>query len=331
MAGNRIGLVAPSIPDTYRSDDNSSYFTLSIGTNESMCPCNYLPDYDVPPPPLPVRGLPPSAPNSFKSESGHSFLEVTTLANEDSQSYYQRPLPQNPVSHNDIATTSPSNGNRTLWVPPTVSLNQQLGLRCSKTFGSHHHRAGVHRSNSFKNRSWQQQHHRNHRKISKSGSTGGYYSSRHYRYALDQPKMTLYGQRQGLPPIPSHGCHQQHQYSFPNSSDTNPGRTSVPESKSSTVCSHPMVLTDTNRSQAFGSESRAVDSQSGRSMNTEDITEPSPYLEPPKIITDEDNPSNPRYDEVPLKVPAESAYDDLTPTQRRTGYELYDVPRKADN
>ena len=328
--GNRASLVAP---DTFRSDENNSYYTLSISTNESVCPYNYLPDYDVPPPPLPTRGLPPSVPNSYKSESGHSFLEMTSI---DSQPYYQHPLPHDPVTHSDVAATSNTNG--ALWVAPTVSFNQQNGLRRSKTIGthSHHPRAGVRRSNSFKNRSWRHHHHHHHhRRVCKSGSTGGYYtSSRHYQYALDQPKMTPYGQRRGLPPIPPHGLNYQQRHNQLSSNSFDVDRRALTlDSESSAVFSRSTGLQDSDRSQMFGSESTVgtVGSdmgQSGWSVCTEDITEASPYLEPPRIVIHEDVPGNPRYDEVPVELPRHE-YDDLVIKQ--TGYELYDVPRKADS
>ena len=141
--------------------------------------------------------------------------------------------------------------------------------------------------------------------------------------------MTPYGQRRGLPPIPPHGLNyqQRHNQLSSNSFDVN-RRALTLDSESSTG------LQDSERSQMFGSESTVgtVGSdmgQSGWSVRTEDITVASPYLEPPRIVIHKDVPGNPRYDEVPVELPPRHEYDDLVIKQ--TGYELYDVPRKADN
>lgn len=316
--GTGVSLVAPSFADTLKSDDNNSYYTLSISTNESICPFNYLPDYDIPPPPLPIRGLPPSIPNSFRSESGHSFLEMTGLAADDeSQTYYKHPIPYDPVTHSDLTRTPES--NRALWVPPPLPVNQQrrLALQRSKTIGGHsrYSRTGVRHSNSFKSRS-RHRHHHHHRLLCKSGSTGeGYVSSRQYQYLLELPKITPHGQRRGLPPVPPHGIRSHHV-----TSSCEDRRTLTLGSESSANYSQFM----SDHSQMFGSESIVIGSEmnnSGWSMTTEGITVPSPYLVPPKMAVDD----KPHYDEVPVVLP-EGASDGLVP--KKPDYGHYDVPRK---
>ena len=146
--------------------------------------------------------------------------------------------------------------------------------------------------------------------------------------------MTPYGQRRGLPPVPPHGLNYQQRHNQLSSNSFDVDRRALTlDSESSAVFSRSTGLQDSERSQMFGSESTVgtVGSdmgQSGWSVRTEDITVASPYLEPPRIVIPEDVPGNPRYDEVPVELPRHE-YDDLVIKQ--TGYELYDVPRKADN
>ena len=317
IARGRVSLeVTPSLADTFKADDISSYYTLSVSTNESICPYN-LSDYDVPPPPLPARGFPPgSFSNSFKSESGHSFLEMTTIADNESQTYYRHPIPHDPVTHSDLAKTPPQS-NGALWVNSHLPQHHQnLGLQRSKTIGGH---LRIRHTNSFKARSrhhhqyHHHHHHHHHRRLSKSGSAGGYVSPRQYGYSLDQPKMTPYGQRRGLPPVPPHGIPTSHNH-LNSSFDDRKAFTLGAE----TSPNYLQFMSD--HSQVYGSDSTVVASEmdhSGWGMNIKEITAP---LGPPKIIIGD---SDSYYDKV-----QDDVYDELVPNQNPTGHEHYDVPRK---
>ena len=366
IPGNAVGTpvsrgVPPSLAGTFKSDDNSSYYTLSISTNESICPYSSLSYYDVPPPPLPARGgLTPG--NSLKSESSHGFLEMTAIADEDSLTYYKHPIPRNPVTHSDLANNPQRNGtNGALWVPSYILLNQNLALKRSKTIGGHP-RSGVRHSNSFKVRSRHRHHHHHHhhRRLCKTGSAGAYISPHHYQYTLEEPKMTPYGRRQGLPPVPPHGMRTHHLTSscedrkaFTLGAESSPshlkflndhphgmhthhltcsfedrraftlGAESSP-SHLKFMSDHPQFLSD--HSQLYGSDSTVVRGEmghSGWSMNTKDITAP---MDTPKIVIG-DNDAD--YDKVQDDALPNGVYDELAPN--RTGYEHYDVPRKESS
>ena len=310
--------VPPSLAGTFKSDDNSSYYTLSISTNESTCPYSYLSDYDVPPHPPPARGgLTPGS--SFKSEPSHGFLDTTAIADEESQTYYKHPISRDPVTHGDLANRNGTNG--ALWV--LVPLDQNLALKHSKTIGGHP-RIGVQHSNSFKLRSRHRHHHHHHhhhRRLCKTGSAGAYISPHHYQYALEQPKRTPHGRRQGLPPVPPHGLRMHH---LTSSCEDRRAFTLGAESSPSHLKfmnDHPQFLSD--HSQLYGSDSTVVGGEmghSGWSMNMKDITAP---LDAPKIVIGD---IDAHYDQVQDDPLPNCVYDELAP--KRTGYERYDVPRK---
>ena len=297
---------------TFGSDDNNSYYTMSISTAESVCPYNYLPDnYDVPPP-LPEHGLPPSIPNSFYNAPEHSFLAETTISMEEVPSHH--PL-DDQQSYFDIV---PADNNGTVSIRPSLpKIHHHHGVQRSNTFGSkgrhpNNPRRGHNHSDLFKD----------HRPLTKSASL-----ECAYRRFPDHMRFMRHYSKRRLPAVPPpHGLHHSSGASSLEREISHARFVSLDENESLHHPPIPRIAAlqgEASCSTTFltNSTSKRSDSTcSNQSMGTREL--PGPYHHRDQLPVTDDLQRH-DYDEV--------ARDDYDVPRNRTGYERYDVPRKDES
>ena len=287
---------APSVTSTFRSDED--YYPLSISTAESVYPYCYTPDMNFTPV-LPEYGLPSSIPDSLRSGSGHSFLEMTPISFEEAPSGYMHPLNHSKYYHDMIPPQS--NGPATLR-PPPPPMHRQVGIQRSRTFASRGRtsRGSTHSHSSAGH----------HRPLAKSSSSD--VPRRPFHHSLDQPRFLHSPRRHGLPPIPPHGVNPTASPSFGSEHTITMGTPMSNSSLSTLIGPSRSYARDLTNPITIASDTNCND----WIMTTGELS--GSYQRPTPTELDPD------YAEVPEEP---GLYDVPTPHDL-TGHEAYDVPRK---